>query len=150
MDCNLARRLLPYDRPGGSDLDAADRAALGHHLESCPGCAAAGRAEQRGGRRVLPGDVRRARRAAPEALHVAKARREREGVARTLLGVLRQRGGEQRLQLPRDLDEPRDRRRGPVQVRRPDALRVALVVERTATGDGLVQDEASRVHVTLP
>jgi hypothetical protein len=46
MDCNLARRLLPYDRPGGSDLEAADRAALGHHLESCPGCAAAGRAER--------------------------------------------------------------------------------------------------------
>ena len=46
MDCNLARRLLPFDRPGGSDLDAADRAALAHHLESCPACSAAGRAER--------------------------------------------------------------------------------------------------------
>jgi hypothetical protein len=46
MDCNLARRLLPYDRPGGSDLDAADRSALAHHLESCPTCSAAGRAER--------------------------------------------------------------------------------------------------------
>jgi hypothetical protein len=46
MDCNLARQLLPYNRPGGSDLDAADRAALGHHLESCPACAAAGLAER--------------------------------------------------------------------------------------------------------
>jgi hypothetical protein len=44
VDCNLARRLLPFSRTGGADLDAADRASLAHHLEACPGCAAADRA----------------------------------------------------------------------------------------------------------
>ena len=46
MDCNLARRLLPFSRPGGADLDAADRAALGHHVDTCPACAAAGTADR--------------------------------------------------------------------------------------------------------
>jgi hypothetical protein len=45
MDCDLARRLLPFSR-GGADLDAADRAALGHHLAACPACAAAGAADR--------------------------------------------------------------------------------------------------------
>jgi hypothetical protein len=44
MDCNLARRLLPYSHPG--DLDAPDRAALAHHLDACPACAAAGAADR--------------------------------------------------------------------------------------------------------
>src|SRR5436305_454047 len=42
MNCDLARRLLPFARPGSADLDPADRAALGHHLDACPACAAAG------------------------------------------------------------------------------------------------------------
>lgn len=41
MDCNLARQLLPLSRPGGADLDAADRADLGRHVAACPACAAA-------------------------------------------------------------------------------------------------------------
>jgi hypothetical protein len=45
MDCDLARRLLPFARPGVADLDAADQIALGRHLESCPACAAAAAAE---------------------------------------------------------------------------------------------------------
>jgi hypothetical protein len=40
MDCDLARRLLPYSRPGGADLEAADRAAVERHLAGCPACAA--------------------------------------------------------------------------------------------------------------
>ena len=45
MDCDLVRRLLPFARPGGTDLDAADRAALDRHLGTCGGCAAAVAAE---------------------------------------------------------------------------------------------------------
>jgi hypothetical protein len=60
MDCNLARRLLPFARPGGADLDASDRAALGHHLETCPACAAAAVAD-----RAFDGSLARAMRAVP-------------------------------------------------------------------------------------
>src|SRR5437588_2635961 len=45
MDCNLARRLLPFSRRGALDLDAADMAALDRHLKGCPSCAAAGSAD---------------------------------------------------------------------------------------------------------
>jgi hypothetical protein len=40
MDCDLARRLLPFDRPGAADLEPADRAALNRHVDTCPACAA--------------------------------------------------------------------------------------------------------------
>jgi hypothetical protein len=40
MDCDLARRLLPFDRPGATDLEPSDRAALGRHVDTCPACAA--------------------------------------------------------------------------------------------------------------
>ncbi len=60
MDCDLARRLLPFARPGGADLDPADRAALDRHLASCPGCAAAGAAD-----RAFDAGLARAMRAIP-------------------------------------------------------------------------------------
>src|SRR4051794_242887 len=41
MDCDLARQLLPFARPGGADLEAADRVALDRHFAACPACAAA-------------------------------------------------------------------------------------------------------------
>jgi hypothetical protein len=46
MDCNLARRLLPFARPGGMDLDAGERSALARHLESCPTCSSAAAADR--------------------------------------------------------------------------------------------------------
>jgi hypothetical protein len=46
MDCDLARRILPFSRSGGVDLDPGDRAALSRHLAACPACAAAGAADR--------------------------------------------------------------------------------------------------------
>jgi hypothetical protein len=40
VDCDLARRLLPFARPGTADLEAADRAALDRHVANCSVCAA--------------------------------------------------------------------------------------------------------------
>jgi hypothetical protein len=60
MDCNLARQLLPYSRLGGADLDAADRAALGRHVDTCPACAALGTAD-----RAFDAGLARAMRAVP-------------------------------------------------------------------------------------
>jgi hypothetical protein len=45
MDCELARRLLPFARPGGPDLEAADRAALDRHVAGCSACAASAAAD---------------------------------------------------------------------------------------------------------
>ena len=47
MDCDRARQLLPFDRPGAPELDAGDRAALHGHLADCPECAPAHRAALR-------------------------------------------------------------------------------------------------------
>jgi hypothetical protein len=38
MDCNLARQLQAFARPGVCDLDAADVTDLERHLSSCPDC----------------------------------------------------------------------------------------------------------------
>jgi hypothetical protein len=56
MDCDLARRLVPFARPGDADLDAADRAALDRHLAECAACggvAAADRAFDAGLARAM-------------------------------------------------------------------------------------------------
>lgn len=45
MDCDLARRLLPFARPGSPDLETADREALHRHLVGCAACAATASAE---------------------------------------------------------------------------------------------------------
>ncbi len=44
MDCDLARHLLAFQRPG--ELDAADVSALARHLAACPACAALTRHDQ--------------------------------------------------------------------------------------------------------
>jgi hypothetical protein len=46
MDCELARRLLPFARPGSPDLEPADGAALNRHLDTCPACAGAAAVER--------------------------------------------------------------------------------------------------------
>ncbi len=38
MDCELARQLLIFARPGATELDAADVAALETHIADCPDC----------------------------------------------------------------------------------------------------------------
>jgi hypothetical protein len=40
MDCESARLLLPYFRPGDTELDGALIAAVERHLADCPGCTA--------------------------------------------------------------------------------------------------------------
>jgi hypothetical protein len=52
MDCNHARRLLDFARPGVSELDAADLIALETHLAECSACATAYRAERRSDERL--------------------------------------------------------------------------------------------------
>src|SRR5262245_30471506 len=45
MDCDLARRLMPFARPGAAELDSADVAALNRHLAECSACSAAATAD---------------------------------------------------------------------------------------------------------
>src|SRR4051812_16455327 len=45
VDCDLARQLLAFARPGAAELDAADAAALERHLADCPACGPAARGE---------------------------------------------------------------------------------------------------------
>lgn len=45
MDCNHARFLLNFVRPGRADLDAADHSALEAHLQACSECGTVARAE---------------------------------------------------------------------------------------------------------
>jgi hypothetical protein len=47
MDCNDARRLLAFARPGVAELDGADLASLETHLAECAACGAAYRIERR-------------------------------------------------------------------------------------------------------
>jgi hypothetical protein len=47
MDCNHARLLLHFVRPGSTELEALDLESLRHHLADCPDCGAGARAEQR-------------------------------------------------------------------------------------------------------
>jgi hypothetical protein len=47
MDCQNARLLLPFVRPGGRDLGADDAAAVQAHLAGCSACQAFTGAEQR-------------------------------------------------------------------------------------------------------
>jgi hypothetical protein len=46
VDCELARQLLDYARPGANELDAADASALEQHLADCPLCGDRARAER--------------------------------------------------------------------------------------------------------
>ncbi len=46
MDCDLARHLLQFARPGTAELEPADAAALEKHLADCPDCGPATRAER--------------------------------------------------------------------------------------------------------
>jgi hypothetical protein len=46
MDCDLAHQLLPFARPGTTDLDAASAAALDRHLAECPSCSDHARAKR--------------------------------------------------------------------------------------------------------
>jgi hypothetical protein len=48
MECNHARRLLEFSRPGISELDATDLIALETHLAECSACGPAYEAERRG------------------------------------------------------------------------------------------------------
>jgi hypothetical protein len=52
MDCNHARRLLDFARPGVSELDAADLIALETHLAECSECATTYRDARRGDERL--------------------------------------------------------------------------------------------------
>ena len=45
MDCNHARFLLNFVRPGRADLDAADHAALQAHLQNCSECGSLAQSE---------------------------------------------------------------------------------------------------------
>jgi len=47
MDCNAARQLLDFARPGITELDASDIAELEMHLADCESCAQFARAERR-------------------------------------------------------------------------------------------------------
>jgi hypothetical protein len=46
MDCNLARQLLEFARPGAPELEADDADALEQHLTGCPDCGPYARAER--------------------------------------------------------------------------------------------------------
>ena len=46
MDCELARQLLVFARPGATELDAADVAALESHLADCDACRMVSRNER--------------------------------------------------------------------------------------------------------
>ncbi len=46
MDCELARQLLIFARPGTTELDAAEVAALETHIADCPDCRARGRRDR--------------------------------------------------------------------------------------------------------
>jgi hypothetical protein len=46
MDCNVARQLLEFARPGAAELDADDAAALERHLAACPECGPPARSER--------------------------------------------------------------------------------------------------------
>jgi hypothetical protein len=47
MDCRTAQLLLPFLRPGGRDLDPADRTSLDAHLDHCPACGPLARSQVR-------------------------------------------------------------------------------------------------------
>src|SRR4051812_10413886 len=47
MNCDVARQLFDFARPGATELDAAEIAALETHLADCPACAALARGEHR-------------------------------------------------------------------------------------------------------
>jgi hypothetical protein len=66
MDCNLARQLVPFARPGSADLEAGDRADLDQHLAGCPTCASSAAGEL-----AFDAGLARAMRAVPvpDALH---------------------------------------------------------------------------------
>jgi len=46
MTCHDALRLLDFARPGATELDAADIAALETHLADCPACNRQARVER--------------------------------------------------------------------------------------------------------
>src|SRR4051812_31223343 len=46
MNCDMARQMLVFARPGISELDAADIASLEQHLADCAECMACNRAER--------------------------------------------------------------------------------------------------------
>jgi hypothetical protein len=46
MECHEARMLLAFTRPGSDAMDAAERAEVQQHLESCPECAVMALSEQ--------------------------------------------------------------------------------------------------------
>jgi hypothetical protein len=52
MDCNEARRLLEFARPGVAELDGPDLAALESHLASCAECSTQSRSEHRRDERI--------------------------------------------------------------------------------------------------
>jgi hypothetical protein len=47
MDCNTARILLDFARPGAPELKPSDAEELARHLDACPDCGPAARAERR-------------------------------------------------------------------------------------------------------
>ena len=47
MDCNTARLLLEFARPGAAELDARESNELAGHLDHCPDCNTAARTEKR-------------------------------------------------------------------------------------------------------
>jgi len=66
MDCKTARLALEFERPHSSELDRTEADALEHHLEECPECNLAAKAERRADEHVglavrdvdVPGDLR--------------------------------------------------------------------------------------------